>query len=54
MQVQVLYNNLPHILEAKDAPMPRTGLLLDLIKKYNLGNVIGVVRLHKHFEILSD
>lgn len=45
----MLYNSLPHIRDAQHTPMPKAGTLLDLIKKYELGSVIGVARLHKHF-----
>jgi hypothetical protein len=34
--------------------MHKVPLILEIIKKYNLANEIGVARLHKHFELKEN
>jgi hypothetical protein len=48
------YNNLLHITEAQNIQMHKVPLILEMIKKYNFEDKIGVARLHKHFELKED
>lgn len=49
-----IYNNLLHINDALKIQMHKVPLILEIIKKYNLANEIGVARLHKHFELKEN
>jgi hypothetical protein len=46
-----IYNSLPHILEVQHTSMPKVEPILAILEKYNLSDVIGIVRLHKHFNL---
>lgn len=34
--------------------MPKVEQIQDVLEKYNLGDTIGIVRLHKHFDLEKD
>ena len=50
----MIYNNLPHIRVAQHTPMPKVPQIIDVLQKYGLQDKVGVARLHKHFDLLSD
>lgn len=47
----MLYNQLVHIKEAQFRNMWKVPALLEVLRQYELGDVIGVNRLHRHFDL---
>ena len=51
---EITYNFLPHILEAQHREMPKVGEIKDVLVKYGLSDLLGIARLHKHFDLEKD
>ena len=50
----ITYNLLPHILEVQHREMPKVERIKTILTKYGLSDVLGIARLHKHFDLEKD